>query len=95
MTNPAEIARRLQDNRPTPTISTKATDTTRSRCELTDLFPDECACRLHRNIQEEVKKNSKRATWRGVCRCCLVNVIEPGTLIEPYEGGWKLVDCDA
>lgn len=84
MSDPARIAKVIRDERP------------QTRCEITDLIPEYCACPAHRNIQDEKKKDSrKRSTFRGTCRCCLVNVIEPGLLIEPYEDGWKLVDCDA
>lgn len=83
MSDPARIARMIQDEQPT------------TRCDLTDLPPAYCACPAHRNIQEERKSPQKRATFRGTCRCCLVNPIQPGSLIEPYENGWKLVDCDA
>jgi len=66
------------------------------RCELSDLPPAQCACRIH-GPREETTPTATiyAARWRSRCRECLES-IDVGTLITPSplaDGGYVHEQC--
>jgi hypothetical protein len=73
---------------------------TDERCDLTDLLPSDCGCRLHRGGQtpeEEAERNRQPGPWfparyPGTCTRCGVGFEDNQDIRADGSGGWECCD---
>jgi hypothetical protein len=71
-----------------------------ARCDLTDLLPSECGCRLHRGGQtpdEEAVRDRRPGLWfparyPGTCTRCGVGFEDNQDIRADGFGGWECCD---